>query len=53
MATEPLNRSILSNIYHRLVILDEKIDVPTAMKLMHDNNVEAIIIRNNSKAFVG
>jgi trk system potassium uptake protein TrkH len=53
MITEPLNRSILSNLSHRLVILDEKIDVPTAVKLMHSEKAETLIIRNNSKDFIG
>lgn len=53
MITEPLNRSILSNLSHRLVILEEKIDVPTAVKLMHGEKAETIIIRNNSKDLVG
>lgn len=53
MITEPLNRSILSYISHRLGILDEKIDVPTAVKLMHDEKAETIIVRNDTKDFVG
>lgn len=53
MITEPLNRSILSNISHQLVILDEKMDVPTAVKLMHDEKAETIIVRNDSKDLVG
>jgi trk system potassium uptake protein TrkH len=53
MITEPLNRSILSNISHQLIILDEKIDIPTAVKLMHDEKAETIIVRNDSKDLVG
>lgn len=53
MITEALNRFILSYVSHQLVILDEKIDVPTAVKLMHDEKAETIIIRNDTKNFVG
>jgi trk system potassium uptake protein TrkH len=53
MITEPLDCSIFSYISHRIVILDEKIDLPTAVKLMHNEEAETIIIRNNSNEFVG
>ena len=45
MVTEPLERSVLSFLHHQLVILNEDIDVATAVKLMHDMKSETIIVK--------
>jgi trk system potassium uptake protein TrkH len=46
MVTEPLERSVLSFLHHQLVILNEDIDVATAVKLMHNKKAETIIVKN-------
>ncbi|MDN5845396.1 MAG: CBS domain-containing protein [Candidatus Nitrosocosmicus sp.] len=58
MVTQLLERSVLPYIghhYHRLIILDEEVDVATAAKLRHDNKAKTIIVVRNTcnKNFVG
>ena len=53
MVTEPLDRSVLSYMHHRLIILDEDTDAATAVKLMHDKKAETIIVKNKSDEYVG
>ena len=53
MVTEPLDRSVLSYMHHRLIILDEDTDAATAVKLMHDKKAETIIVKNKSESHVG
>lgn len=40
-------------IRHRLIILDEEIDVTTAVKWMHDKKSATSIVRNNDMQYVG
>lgn len=53
MVTEPLDRSVLSHMHHRLVILSEDTDSATAVKLMHDKKAETIIVKNEKNGYVG
>jgi trk system potassium uptake protein TrkH len=53
MVTEPLERSVLSFLHHQLVILNEGIDVATAVKLIHDKKAETIIVKNGKEEYVG
>jgi trk system potassium uptake protein TrkH len=49
MVTEPLDRPILSYIHARSIILDENVDVATAVREMHSRKAEIIIVTKNEK----
>jgi trk system potassium uptake protein TrkH len=53
MVTEPLDRSVLSYVHHQIIILNEKTDAATAVKLMHDRKAETIIVQNEKGEYVG
>ncbi|MDQ4074407.1 MAG: CBS domain-containing protein [Thermoproteota archaeon] len=53
MVTEPLERSVLSYINHRFIVLDENIDAASAVKQMHDKKAEIIIVKQADGKFVG
>ncbi len=45
MVAEPLERSVLSYLHHRFIVLDEDTDAASAVKQMHDKKAEIIIVR--------
>ena len=49
MVTEPLDRPILSYIHARSINLDESVDVATAVREMHSQKAEIIIVTKNEK----
>jgi trk system potassium uptake protein len=49
MVAEPLDRPILSYIHARSIILDENVDVATAVREMHSRKAEIIIVTKNEK----
>ena len=44
MVTDPLDRPILSHIHRRLIILGEDVDVARAVREMHSQKAEIIIV---------
>jgi trk system potassium uptake protein len=44
MVTDPLDRPILSHIHGRLIILGEDVDVAKAVREMHSQKAETIIV---------
>ena len=44
MVTDPLDRPILSHIHRRLIILGEDVDVAKAVREMHSQKAEIIIV---------
>ena len=44
MVTDPLDRPILSHIHRRLIILGENVDVAKAVREMHSQKAEIIIV---------
>lgn len=44
MVTDPLDRPILSHIHGRLIILGEDVDVAKAVREMHSQKAEIIIV---------
>jgi trk system potassium uptake protein TrkH len=53
MVTEPLERSVLSYMHHRFIVLGENIDAASAVKQMHDKKAEIIIVSQGDGKFVG
>jgi trk system potassium uptake protein len=49
MVTEPLDRPILSYIHGQSIILDENVDVATAVREMHSRKAEIVIVTRNGK----
>ena len=44
MVTDPLDRPILSHIHRRLIILGEDVDVARAVRELHSQKAEIIIV---------
>jgi trk system potassium uptake protein TrkH len=49
MITDPLDRSVLSYIHGLFLVIDENVDVASAVKQMHAKNAETIIVSNGDK----
>ena len=47
---EPLDRPILSYIHARFIILDENVDVATAVREMHSQKSEIVIVTKDGKS---
>ena len=47
---EPLDRPILSYIHARFIILDENVDVATAVREMHSQKAEIVIVTKDGKS---
>jgi trk/ktr system potassium uptake protein len=49
METDPLDRPILSHIHGRLIVLEEDVDVAKAVRAMHSQKAEIIIVTKDIK----
>ena len=49
MITDPLERSVLSYVHGQFSVLDENVDVSSAVKQAHAKNAETIIVSKNEK----
>src|SRR5919107_1212745 len=49
MMTDPLERSVLSYIHGQFSVIDENVDVATAVKQIHAKNAETIIVSKHEK----
>lgn len=53
MVTDLLERSVLSYIHHRFIILDEDFAAAPSVKQMHDEKAETIIVKNKNEEYIG
>ncbi|HEV2876299.1 MAG TPA: CBS domain-containing protein, partial [Nitrososphaeraceae archaeon] len=49
MVTDPLDRPILSHLHRRLIFLEEDVDVAKAVREMHSQKAEMVIVTKNGK----
>ncbi len=49
METDPLDRPILSHIHGRLIVMEEDVDVAKAVRAMHSQKAEIIIVTKDIK----
>nr|MBA3978381.1 CBS domain-containing protein [Nitrosopumilus sp.] len=49
MITDPLERSVLSHVHGQFFVLDENVDVASAVKQVHAKNAETIIVTEDEK----
>ncbi len=49
MITDPLERSVLSHVHGQFFVLDENVDVASAVKQVHAKNAETIIVTTDEK----
>jgi trk system potassium uptake protein TrkH len=49
MVVDPLERTILSHVHGRLIILEEDVDVANAVRDMHSRKAEIIIVTKDAK----
>jgi len=49
MITDPLERSVLSYVHGQFFVLDENVDVASAVKQVHAKNAETIIVTEDEK----
>jgi trk system potassium uptake protein len=49
MVTDPLDRPILSHLHRRLIFLEEEVDVAKAVREMHSQKAEIVIVTNGGK----
>ena len=49
MITDPLERSVLSYVHGQFSVIDENVDVASAVKQIHAKNAETIIVSKHEK----
>ncbi len=49
MITDPLERSVLSYVHGQFSVIDENVDVASAVKQVHSKNAETIIVSKDEK----
>ena len=49
MITDPLERSVLSYVHGQFFVIDENVDVASAVKQVHAKNAETIIVTKSNK----
>ncbi len=49
MITDPLERSVLSYVHGQFFVIDENVDVASAVKQVHSKNAETIIVSKDEK----
>jgi trk system potassium uptake protein len=49
MVSDPLDRPILSHLHRRLIFLEEDVDVAKAVREMHSQKAEMVIVTKNGK----